>query len=48
MAAISEKDTHIALLENSKAKNAREEIERLNADKQRLNQRLKDLVGVSY
>ena len=45
LAAISEKDSHIALLEASKTKNARDDIEKLNCDKQRLNLRLKDLVS---
>ncbi|XP_067927845.1 ELKS/Rab6-interacting/CAST family member 1-like isoform X2 [Watersipora subatra] len=43
LAAISEKDSHIALLEAAKTKNARDDIEKLNNDKQRLNLRLKDL-----
>ena len=45
LAAISEKDSHIALLEASKTKNSRDEIDKLNSDKQRLNLRLKDLVS---
>jgi len=44
LSAISEKDTHIALLEASKTKNARDDIEKLTCDKQRLNLKLKDLV----
>lgn len=47
LSAISEKDSHIALLETSKAKNSKEDIDRLNADKQRLNLRLKDLVSMT-
>ncbi|KAF6017354.1 brp [Bugula neritina] len=43
LSAISEKDTHIALLEASKTKNARDDIEKLTCDKQRLNLKLKDL-----
>ena len=46
LAAISEKDSHIALLEAAKTKKARDDIERLNNDKQRLNLRLKDLVSI--